>query len=375
MENYLGKDIGKLGFGLMRLPEIDGKTDIEQVKTMVDMFMERGFTYFDTAYVYGDGESERAAKAAIVDRYPRESFRLATKLPLFDKDETLDEIKQRFYTSLERTGAGYFDFYLIHNVAGNRRALSEKWGIWQWLQELKAEGLVRHAGFSFHDNAEMLDEILTAHPEAEFVQLQINYKDWEDGSIQSRACYEVAMKHGVPVIIMEPVKGGILSSLPMEAEELMKAKKPDASISSWAMRWCAGLPGVITVLSGMSNIEQMADNLESLGNFEPLSDEEKAIVDKSLEIIAAVPTIPCTKCKYCVEGCPQKINIPGIFGCANMNTIYRNLPKAKREYEMWVVGPKGAKASECIACGACEGICPQHIAIIDALKKASELFD
>ncbi len=374
MENYLGKEIGKLGFGLMRLPEKDGKIDIEQVKTMVDMFMEKGFTYFDTAYVYGNGASEMAAKEALVDRYPRESFQIATKLPLFDKDVSLDELHQRFYTSLERTGAGYFDFYLIHNLGPGRRELAEKHDIWNWLSERKKEGLIRHLGFSMHDTAEALDEVLTEHPETEFVQLQINYKDWEDKSIQSRACYEVAMKHGVPVIIMEPVKGGMLSSLPLEAEELMKQARPDASISSWAVRYCASLPGVITVLSGMSNIEQMADNLAYMSDFEPITENDRDIIAKTLEIIAKVPTIPCTKCKYCVDGCPQKINIPGILSCVNVNTVYRNPAKARGEYK-WVSGGERGYAKDCIGCGECERICPQHLPIIEELKKASELLD
>ncbi len=374
MENYLGKDIGKLGFGLMRLPEIEGKTDMEQVKTMVDKYMEAGFNYFDTAFVYGNGESERAAKKAIVDRYPRESFYLATKLPLFDKDTTAEEIHQRFYTSLERTGAGYFDFYLIHNLGPGRRELAEKWDIWNWLAERKAEGLIRHLGFSMHDSAEALDEILTAHPEAEFVQLQINYKDWEDGNVQSRQCYEVAMRHNVPVIIMEPVKGGILSSLPVEAEELMREARPDASISSWAVRYCASMPGVITVLSGMSTTEQVEDNLKTMAPFEPMSEDEYAIIEKCKEIIDAVPVIDCTKCKYCVDGCPQKINIPGILACVNLNTIYRNAPKARSEYT-WVSGGERGYAKDCIGCGACEGICPQHLPIVELLKQASELLD
>ncbi len=375
MENYLGKEIGKLGFGLMRLPQKDDKIDIEQVKTMVDMFMEKGFTYFDTAYVYGkDGASEKAAKEALVDRYPRESFLLATKLPLFDMNVSVEELRQRFYTSLERTGAGYFDYYLIHNLGPGRKELAEKHDIWNWLLERKKEGLIRHLGFSMHDTAESLDEVLTAHPEAEFVQLQINYKDWEDESVQSRACYEVAMKHGVPVIIMEPVKGGTLSSLPLEAEALMKEARPDASISSWAVRYCASLPGVITVLSGMSNIEQMADNLSYMSDFRPIDDEEKEIIAKSLKIIEAVPTIPCTKCKYCVEDCPMKINIPGILSCVNLNTIYRNPERARGEYK-WVSGGERGYAKDCIGCGACEGLCPQHIKIIEEMKKASELLD
>ena len=374
MENYLGKEIGKLGFGLMRLPSKDGKTDIEQVKTMVDMFMEKGFTYFDTAYVYGNGESERVAKEALVDRYPRESFQLATKLPLFDMDVTVEELHKRFYVSLERTGAGYFDYYLIHNLGPGRKELAEKSDIWNWLLQRKEEGLIRHLGFSMHDTAESLDEVLTAHPETEFVQLQINYKDWEDKSIQSRACYEVAMKHGVPVIIMEPVKGGTLSSLPLEAEELMKAHQPDASISSWAVRYAASLPGVITVLSGMSNIEQMADNLSYMSDFEPISEEEKEIIAKSLKIIEAVPTIPCTSCKYCVDDCPQKINIPGILGCVNINTIYRNPQRARGEYK-WVAGGQRGFAKDCIGCGVCEGLCPQHLKISELMKEASELLD
>ena len=371
MENYLGKDIGKLGFGLMRLPEKDGKTDIEQVKTMVDMFMERGFTYFDTAFVYGGGESERVAREALVERYPRESFQLATKLPLFDKDATTEEIHQRFYTSLERTGAGYFDYYLIHNLGPGRREMAEKHDIWNWLAERKKEGLIRHLGFSMHDTSQALDETLTAHPEAEFVQLQINYKDWEDEGVQARACYEVAMKHGVPVIIMEPVKGGMLSSLPLEAEALMKQHAPESSVSSWAVRYCASLPGVITVLSGMSNIQQMADNLSYMSDFKPLSGEEKAIIERCKEIIDAVPVINCTKCKYCVDGCPMKINIPGVFKCVNVNTVYRNPGKARSEYQ-WVKDPENGRIDSCIACGACERICPQHLPIIEELKKAAQ---
>jgi len=374
MENYLGKEIPKLGFGLMRLPEKDGKTDIEQVKAMVDMFMEKGFTYFDTAYVYGNGESERVAKEALVERYPRESFQLATKLPLYNESATTEEVQQCFYTSLERTGAGYFDYYLIHNLGPGRIEMAEKHDVWNWLLERKKEGLIRHLGFSMHDSAESLDKVLSEHPEAEFVQLQINYKDWEDKSIQSRECYEVAMKHNKPVIIMEPVKGGTLSSLPVEAEKLMKAHRPNDSISSWAVRYCASLPGVITVLSGMSNLQQMEDNLGYMVDFQPISEEEKDTIAKCLEIIEKVPTIPCTKCKYCVDGCPQKINIPGILSCVNLNTIYRNPQKARGEYG-WVSGGEQGYAKDCIGCGACEAICPQHIAIVEELKKASELLD
>lgn len=370
MENYLGKNVGKLGFGLMRLPEKNGETDIEQVKTMVDMYMAAGFNYFDTAFVYGNGASERAARLALVDRYPRESFLLATKMPLFDAADR-QEIYQRFYTSLERTGAGYFDYYLIHSMGPGRWEAAEETDMWNWLSERKKEGLIKHLGFSMHDSAEALDRALTAHPETEFVQLQINYLDWEDEKIQSRACYEVAMKHGVPVIIMEPVKGGMLSSLPLEAEALMKQYAPGRSISSWAVRYCASLPGVITVLSGMSNIEQMQDNLSYMAEFEPLSDGEREVIGKCREIIDKVEVIACTKCKYCLAGCPRKINIPGVFECANIKTIFRNEAKAKAEYG-WVKEDENGDPGDCIGCGACEDICPQHLPIINLLKEAAE---
>lgn len=369
--DYLGKNIPKFGFGLMRLPMIGEEVDIEQTKTMVDMFMKNGFTYFDTAYGYIGGKSEEAVKVALVDRYPRESFQLATKLPAWAGAKDADEAKAMLETSLKRTGAGYFDFYLLHNLGDNRTQVFDDFGIWDFVQEKKAEGVIKHVGFSMHASAEELDEVLTKHSEMEFVQLQINYADWESDSVQSRKCYEVARKHGKPVIIMEPVKGGSLANLPDSVGDILKQAAPDASHSSWAMRFAASLDGIITVLSGMSNIEQMEDNLKTMVNFKPMSEADYAVIDKARVAMDAIEKIPCTSCQYCVKGCPMNINIPGIFGSVNTYLVYNNLAGAKGGYG-WATN-NGAKASACIECGQCEAVCPQHISIIEELKKAKEL--
>lgn len=378
-ETYLGSEIPKLGFGLMRLPTVGqggffADIDVEQVKGMVDKFIAAGFTYFDTAYVYANGKSEMAARDALIKRYPRESFQLATKLPM-GKISTAADMRPLFETSLERTQAGYFDFYLLHALGEDSFELSEKVGAWQFLQELKAEGLIKHAGFSFHDTAVVLDRILTAHPEAEFVQLQINYADWEneESRAQSRRCYEVARKHGKPVIIMEPIKGGTLAEMNAEVTGIFKAAKPDKSIASWALRYAASLEGVITVLSGMSNLAQMEDNLDTMIDFQPLNSSERAVVDQVVGVLKSIPTIACTACQYCVPDCPQKINIPGIFSVSNDLRIFGNLNSAKGGYH-WVTS-HGGKASDCIACGNCEAVCPQHLPIIDLLKEAAATFE
>ena len=375
MGNYLGEEIPKLGFGLMRLPMKDNAIDLEQTKEMVDRFMEAGFCYFDTAYGYNDGESEKAAKAALVDRYPREKFLLATKLPAWAGAKNKEEAEQMFYTSLERTGAGYFDFYLLHNLGEERSHFFDDYGIWDFLQERKKEGLIRHLGFSMHDKAEVLDEILTAHPEMEFVQLQINYADWEDPSIESRKCYEVARKHGKPVIIMEPVKGGTLANPPKEVSEVFAAADPEASPSSWAIRFAASLEGVITVLSGMSNVEQMEDNLSYMKDFKPLTAEEQAVVEKARDVFNSFPKVPCTACAYCMKGCPKNIAIYGTFRAVNIYNMYNDLAGAKGKYEWNTSGHGWGKASECIKCGKCEQVCPQHIHIRDELEKAAEVLE
>ena len=371
----IGENIKKLGFGLMRLPqEPAGVVDLELTKKLVDMFMERGFTYFDTAYGYINGESEKAVKPALVDRYPRESFQLATKLPAWAGAKTAEEAKQMFYTSLERTGAGYFDFYLLHNLGGNRVKPFDDFGIWDFVLDLKKQGLIKHVGFSLHDSAEVLDELLTKHPEMEFVQLQINYADWEAGAVQSRACLEVAQKHNKPVIIMEPIKGGALSNPADSVKKLFDEANPDASYASWAIRFAASQPNVLTVLSGMNTVEQMEDNTSYMQNFAPLTDDEMKVIEAVQAALAALPSIPCTSCRYCVPDCPQKLFISDIFNAMNAEFIYNDPEGAKRGYAMAQMFGS-AKASECIECGLCESVCPQKIEIIKTLKDAAAKFE
>ena len=372
---YLGQEIGKLGFGLMRLPMIGSEVDIEQTKQMVDLFMEKGFTYFDTAYGYIEGKSEAAVKVALVDRYPRESFQLATKLPAWAGAKNAQEAKEMFWTSLRRTGAGYFDFYLLHNLGEGRTEVFDEYGIWDFLQEQKAAGLIKHLGFSMHATAEHLEEILTKHPEMEFVQLQINYADWESNRIQSRKCYEVARRFNKPVIIMEPVKGGALASLPENAKEIFTAADGNASPASWAVRYAASLEGVITVLSGMSNTQQMTDNLSYMVDFKPLSADERAVIENVLEKLQSLVQISCTDCKYCVKGCPAEIPIPTIFFIMNNYLLYNNMERFKGSYYWDVKMAKKGMASDCTQCGQCEKACPQSIRIIEELEKCAAVFE
>ncbi|NLO86298.1 MAG: 4Fe-4S dicluster domain-containing protein [Clostridiales bacterium] len=365
-------DIKKLGFGLMRLPMNGEEVDAAQTNEMVDKFLQKGFTYFDTAYGYINGKSEETVKTALVDRYPRDQFLVATKLPAWADAKNADEAIQMFYTSLKRTGAGYFDYYLLHNCGGERTKVFTDFGIWEFLAKQKQKGLIKNLGFSFHDKADVLEQLLTDHPEMDFVQLQINYADWENDTVQSRQCYEVARAHGKSIIIMEPIKGGSLANLPDDIAQPMKDYAPDRSLSSWALRYAASLEGVITVLSGMSSTEQMEDNLSTFEHFEPLSTEELDVIAEVQSRLANSHGIPCTNCKYCVKDCPMQIPIPRVFSSMNTYLVYNNLQGAKGNYK-WI--DKEYFASKCIECGQCEMVCPQQIKIIDELKRVAETLE
>ncbi|WP_080798680.1 aldo/keto reductase [Arabiibacter massiliensis] len=369
--------IGRLGFGFMRLPEVEAadgskEIDLDQVKEMVDLFMDAGFTYFDTARGYHGCRSEAALKAALVDRYPRESFQIATKLPAWMAKDA-DEARAMFDTSLEQTGAGYFDYYLLHNLGEDLTAPFEEYGLWEFALRKKEEGLIRNFGFSIHDKADALEEALARHPEVDFVQLQINYADWESEVVESRKCYEVARAHGLPVVIMEPIKGGSLVKLPDEAAAVLREADPSQSLPSWALRFAASLPGVLTVLSGMSMPDQVRENVSIMGEgFAPLSDAELDALARVRAILDGMPTVPCTDCRYCLKSCPQGVRIPAALASLNILALYRDEHRAQENYD-W--NAEDGPASSCIACGACENVCPQHIEIVKELARAAELFE
>lgn len=366
-KGYFGKEVKKLGFGLMRLPRKGPSIDVKETSKMVDVFMENGFTYFDTAFIYIG--SEAAAKKALVDRYPRESYTLASKL-FATKIPTAKMAKAELETSLKRTGAKYLDYYLLHSIMESNYTKYDKFGLWDFVKEEKEKGTIKHYGFSFHGGPELLDRLLTEHPDAEFVQLQINYADWENPKVRSREVYEVARKHGKSIVVMEPVKGGKLADPPEEVKKLFLEADPDASVASWAIRFAASLDGIVTVLSGMSNLDQVNDNVSFMKDFRPLDEKEFEVIKKAQEIFNKAGDIPCTACRYCMEGCPKGIRIPDIFAIRNKQIFSGKLDEAKAEY-----ASLGLEASGCIGCGQCERVCPQKIDIVNQLKICAGIFE
>ena len=369
MINRFGEESGKLGFGLMRLPRLElGEFDKEQIKQMIDTFLDAGFTYFDTAFVYPG--SEEVMKECLIDRHPREQYTVATKLHAAMRGLSEEEAKKEFETSLERTGAGYFDYYLLHSLTDENYTKYEEYGIWEFVKQKKAEGKIRHMGFSFHGSPELLEKLLTEHPEVEFVQLQINYADWDDADVQSGRNYEIVRRFGKPVVVMEPVKGGTLADPIPAVKKILSEANPEASYASWAIRFVASHEGLLAVLSGMSTLDQVKDNTTFMKNFVPLNENEEEAIRKAQKALKEVELIPCTACRYCTGGCPMEISIPDIFAARNKQLALNDNRRAARMYKEATDG-KGL-ASECIQCGQCESVCPQGLPIIELLKEAAE---
>lgn len=365
----------KMGFGCMRLPLLDENDpksiDIEQFKEMVDIFMAAGNTYFDTAFVYHDGASETAIGEALVARYPRSSFTLATKCLAWAMPNK-ESAQNCLDVSLERMGVDYVDYYLLHNVGGQRTAKFDEYDMWEFAQQKKKEGKIRFVGFSMHDDAETLDALLNEHPEMDFVQLQVNYLDWDDPHNEASKLMEVAARHSKPAVIMEPARGGRLCNLPDQAASVLMAANPTSTQAQWAYRFCWNLPGVLSVLSGMSNVEQVRENVESYITNKPFSDEEQAALAKTVEVLRSLAGIPCTACNYCMKGCPSNVQISQIMELLNLESMTENHEFVKDLYS-WQAAE--GKASSCIECGACETMCPQQIPITDHLKRAVELYE
>lgn len=368
----------KLGFGTMRLPLTDEKDqksiDMKTYCEMVDIFMKSGFSYFDTAYMYHEYESESAMCKAVVMRYPRDSFTIASKLPLSLLKETGDK-ERIFAEQLKKCGVSYFDYYMLHNVNSVNYETAKKFSCFEYITGLKASGMVRKIGFSYHDNSLLLDDILTAHPEIDFVQLQLNYLDWENACIQSKYCYKTAQRHNKPVIVMEPVKGGSLAALPYAAHEIFNSVRPEMSPASWAIRFAASLDGVMCVLSGMSNMAQMRDNIDYMSNFEPLSEDERSVLNKAVGIIAKTHVVPCTSCRYCVEECPRQIPIPEYFALYNTEKGTLNKGFSTQSVYYANMATSHSKASDCISCRLCEKACPQHIEVSRFMKDVAAAFE
>ena len=370
--DYLGYDTPKLGFGMMRLPKLeDGSMDLPQICDMVDEFMGAGLTYFDTAYVYDEGDSEVATRKALVERYPRDSFTVTTKANAWLGNPTAEQTKAQLKTSMERLGVDYLDYYLLHAIQDNNQQMYDEFGLWDWIRDLKREGVIRRWGFSFHAGPERLERLLTAYPDIDFIQLQVNYADMEDPEVQSRANMAVAEAHGVPFTVMEPIKGGMLAKPPRKVREVFDAAGTGLSYASWAIRYVASMPGIITVLSGMSTLAQVQDNVSYMRDFKPLSASEQDVVAAAQAELAKVKSIECTGCRYCCEGCPMQIPIPDFFKAMNRKMRFEDEADAKRRYANSCKNA-GVTADDCIQCGQCEDACPQRLPIMSYLDQISE---
>ncbi len=358
------------GFGCMRLPMKDGEVDTEETSRMVDTFLENGFNYFDTAHGYLDGKSELALKDCLTGRYPRDRYLLTNKLTnsFFQKQE---DIRPFLESQLEACGVAYFDFYLMHAQNAEVFKYFKECRAYETAFEMKAEGKIRHVGLSFHDRPEVLEQILTEYPQIEIVQIQFNYVDYDNPTVQSRACYEVCRKFGKPVIVMEPVKGGNLVNLPEKAADVLK-ELHGGSLASYAIRFAAGFPGIRMVLSGMSSLAQMQDNISYMKNFVPLNKRELAAIEDVQEVFNGLHLIPCTACRYCTDGCPQHIAIPDLFATMNSKKLYKDW---NADYYYGIHTGPGRRASDCLKCGKCEKACPQHLPIRQLLEEVAKEFE
>jgi len=363
-KQFIDQNIPKLGFGIMRLPTHEDKNiDMPRFIEMVDYYMNNGMNYFDTAYMYHGGQSEGAVKAAVVDRFPRESFKIATKLPMWSC-ETPADMGRIFNEQLQRLGVDYVDFYMLHAMNDDNHNKAVEFGAYDYLKELKAQGKVKYIGFSFHGTAEVLDRMLREHPEMEFVQLQINYLDWTE---EAKEFYDITLKYGKQIIIMEPVRGGALAQLPRNLEPILKTANPNASIAWWALRWCVALDNIMITLSGMSNMEQLTENVEIFKNPAPLTAAESALIERVITELGKYPQVNCTECKYCE--CPIEIPISEIFKRYNRFVFRKGIQVFKKEYIKFE-----KRGDSCAECGKCEAVCPQSVKIIEQLKYIDDVY-